>query len=218
MRMENKNINSLCLLLLLLFIAFLTDGFTHFSKGFADGWKEAGSEREHTFLIKNISVDLYPVDASRPADSLRNAATNTVLPYRKEQIGITVETPFGYAMTETVFGFIMLPVLLFLLVWGGLSFIRFIRDVKRRQIFTRENIKRLRVIGYGLAFIGLVGFIFDVMQHIWLLREVAVEIPGYQLAGFDFRYKSFIVAILFILFAEVFAIGLRMKEEQDLTI
>ena len=35
--------------------------------------------------------------------------------------------------------------------------------------------------------------------------------PGYQVAGFEFEYSTFFLALLFGLFAEIFALGVKLK-------
>jgi hypothetical protein len=90
--------------------------------------------------------------------------------------------------------------------------------VQRQQIFIRPNVKRLRVICWMLLFVGIMRNMFTGVDYFLLLKDSSVSFPGYQIAGFEFEYSTFFLALLFGLFAEIFALGVKLKEEQDLTV
>ena len=55
-------------------------------------------------------------------------------------------------------------------------------------------------------------------MHTWQLSQV-LKIPGYSYNWLNpFSHSSLLLGVLAFVIAEVFAIGLKMKEEQDLTI
>lgn len=60
--------------------------------------------------------------------------------------------------------------------------------------------------------------LFAGVDYFLLLKDSNVSFPGYQVAGFEFEYSTFFLALLFGLFAEIFALGVKLKEEQDLTV
>jgi len=87
-----------------------------------------------------------------------------------------------------------------------MSFIRFILNVNHNKVFVWENVKLLRLTAYGLM----------------LLAVVAAGDELYSGCSFTEVYNHFFDAFLFGVFnlivSEVFAIGLKLQEEQDLTI
>lgn len=87
-----------------------------------------------------------------------------------------------------------------------ISFIRFILNVNRNQVFVWENVNLLRLTACGLM----------------LLAVIASCDELYSGCGFVDIYDHFFDAFLFGVFnlivAEVFAVGLKLQEEQDLTV
>ena len=86
------------------------------------------------------------------------------------------------------------------------SFFRFILNVNRNEVFVWENVNLLRLTAYGLMFFTVVATCDEL----------------YTGCSFVDVYEHFFDAFLFgvfnLIIAEVFAVGLKLKEEQDLTI
>ena len=167
--------------------------------------------------IHRVEVALNPAVAYSLPDTLQ-LADNRKIPYQIGNIALGMKTDKVYELFSGIIGFVSAPVSLFLIVWAGLSFFRFIRDVQRQQIFIRPNVKRLRVICWMLLFVGIMRNMFTGVDYFLLLKDSSVSFPGYQIAGFEFEYSTFFLALLFGLFAEIFALGVKLKEEQDLTV
>ena len=87
-----------------------------------------------------------------------------------------------------------------------LSFVRFILNVNRNKVFVWENVNLLRLAACGLM----------------ILAVVAAGDELYTGCGFvevyDHFFDAFIFGVFNLIVAEVFAIGLKLQEEQDLTI
>ena len=87
-----------------------------------------------------------------------------------------------------------------------ISFIRFILNVNHNKVFVWENVKLLRLTACGLM----------------ILAVVAAGDELYSGCSFTEVYNHFFDAFLFgafnLIISEVFAIGLKLQEEQDLTI
>jgi len=108
------------------------------------------------------------------------------------------------------FGDAALLLLCFVIIFVGLyalaCFIRFIRNVNRDQVFTWENVSLLRWSGWGLLTMEVAMILFDAIE------------------GFSLSYiyqedtNDLIFGVFILIVAEAFAIGLKLKEEQDLTI
>lgn len=87
-----------------------------------------------------------------------------------------------------------------------ISFIRFILNVNRNQVFVWENVNLLRLTACGLMILALVAA-GDELYTGCSFVEV-----------YDHFFDAFIFGVFNLIISEVFAIGLKIKEEQDLTI
>ena len=91
-------------------------------------------------------------------------------------------------------------------VRSTIYFIKFILNINRNKVFIKENIRYLRWIGWG----NLTCSAFVVLNTILLQIDVwenLLDQTGY-----------FIFAIFGFIIAEVFSIGIKLREEQELTI
>ena len=103
------------------------------------------------------------------------------------------------------------------LIKAVLQFIKFIRNINRSDIFCWANVKLLRKLGTSLL-ITFATTLTSTYMHTWQLSQV-LKIPGYSYNWLNpFSHSSLLLGVLAFVIAEVFAIGLKMKEEQDLTI
>lgn len=85
-------------------------------------------------------------------------------------------------------------------------FLRFILNVNQNNVLTGENVNLLRLTGIGLLIIT----VFVLCSTLWEGENFAV--------AFDETIGLMIFSVFNLIVAEAFAIGLKLKEEQDLTI
>ena len=86
------------------------------------------------------------------------------------------------------------------------SFIRFILNVNCNEVFVWENVNLLRLTACGLMVLALVAA-GDELYTGCSLVEV-----------YDHFFDAFIFGVFNLIVAEVFAVGLKLQVEQDLTI
>lgn len=87
-----------------------------------------------------------------------------------------------------------------------ICFIRFILNVNRNKVFVWENVNLLRLAACGLMILAVVAA-GDEFYTGCSLVEV-----------YDHFFDAFIFGVFNLIISEVFAIGLKLQEEQDLTI
>lgn len=87
-----------------------------------------------------------------------------------------------------------------------ISFIRFILNVNQNQVFVWENVYLLRLTACGLMILALVATGDELCAGCSF-----VEV-------YNHFFDAFIFGVFNLIIAEVFAVGLKLKEEQDLTI
>ena len=115
------------------------------------------------------------------------------------------ETEYKPTWTNLFLSFVGLFALVACIV-SFVCFIRFILNVNHNKVFVWENVKLLRLSAYGLMFIA------------------ALESGNELCSGRDFIdiyndfFDTFQFGIFSLIVAEVFAVGLKLQEEQDLTI
>ena len=85
-------------------------------------------------------------------------------------------------------------------------FLRFILNVNQNSVLTGENVNLLRLTGIGLLIIT----VFVLCSTLWEGENFAV--------AFDKAIGLMIFSVFNLIVAEAFAIGLKLKEEQELTI
>ena len=102
--------------------------------------------------------------------------------------------------------FISAPFVIYFGIRAFVSFVRFILNVNRNQVFVWDNVRLLRWTGWGIL--------------IWVALCVIIELFAHvPLATICSEYMDMLVIGVFsLIVSEVFAIGLKLKEEQDLTI
>ena len=112
--------------------------------------------------------------------------------------------------TPITWGTMLVSVVVLLALLAGLvsflSFIRFILNVNRNKVFVWENVNLLRLTAWA-SIIPLLVFAWGQLYD----GSSFVEVYN------DF-FDAFLFGVFNLIVAEVFAIGLKLQEDQDLTI
>ena len=110
-------------------------------------------------------------------------------------------------ITEALCAIPVCIAVLCLSVHSFVSFVKFILNVNRDKVFVLKNVSLLRSTGWRL----LIAIVLCIPMELILMGTTVETV-----------FNDFVDPILFSVFclivAEVFAIGLKLKEEQDLTI
>ena len=110
--------------------------------------------------------------------------------------------------------FILSVLLFYPTVRGMVSFIRFILNVNRDKIFVRENVSLLRWAGGALLYMSIM-----VIPAILINQRVEPPTRAINVgSAFLFESLPIILGFVFLIIAEVFVIGIKLREEQELTI
>ena len=97
-------------------------------------------------------------------------------------------------------------VMIYLVIRSFVSFVRFVLNVNRDKVFVWENVPLLRWTGWGLLISSLIISFHDLIEHIPLDKI------------YDSVMEGLIFSVFCLIVAEVFAIGLKLQVDQDLTI
>ncbi|MDL2256193.1 DUF2975 domain-containing protein [Parabacteroides sp. OttesenSCG-928-K15] len=187
---------------------FLTQSFV---EGFMQGWNSY--EPEQTEDVMFVDVHLLPEVSGSSVSELINEKNGEAMPANIMRATVEIAPDGFYRAFETLCGFLLLGLIIAISIY----FIKIIIAVNRSIVFDWQNVKRIRYMGVGLLLV----FVLDFANFIYskLFVEQLVEIEGYRVVGdLSFSFLFFILGLVAFLVAEVFAIGLKLKEEQEFTI
>lgn len=181
-------------------------------RGFVDGWNEAGEER--TFSDLPITLSLQ-AGGEAAVDSAFCPQTNKYVPYQIHAVSVNSEAVIKhYSIWHVIFLILTIPIGLFML-YGFYCLIRMVIFVTRGEVFTSRNVFRMRCFVYG-AILGNM-----IVELNWWLQysEIAsqVQFAGYEVASYHLK-GEWIFYVITALLTEIFAVGVKLKQEQDLTI
>lgn len=192
-------------------LIILCENVFTFSEGissFKEGWDSDGKNK------KASTASFYLVDVQLTAemqDSLYNTKMGCNVPYAITRVKTFADFP-GWVML--IVPFALVAGLCYL--YGFYSLIRLLIAVLRREVFIEKNVFRLRVFAYSqAAAIGLF-WLFSWVSNHYIIQQL--QLPGYEVKGDAGFSVEWMLLMLIILFAEIFAVGVKIKEEQDLTI
>lgn len=195
---------------ILVFVMFMVTALKDAVPGFIDGWNEAGDSREYIGEKGTYTTDFFVKAKSVAEDSLLNKTFDEKVPYSVACIRTVVKTPSWYMMYRcgsALFGL--------LCMYGFYCMARVVFSAVRSNVFTRKNVKRMRLFIYSVISFGVWiegGYYF--LYHGWTSQ---ILLDGYEVESYSIKYPWMMFFIL-ALFIEIFAVGVKLKEEQELTI
>ena len=179
------------------------DAIESFNAGRETGAQQAesGASYVHSFLLP-VKAKVIPEGMEGEATLQLADGTKTV-PYSIAEVKCEVRPSWFIAIALTFGSF-------FVALIGIYSIYCLIRLLSRRNVYW------IRWFAYVNAGIYLALMFFE-----WLLERDAVSqlrIPGYQVVGIEHTVYDFSSFFVIVLLAEVYAVAVKIKEEQDLTI
>mgnify|MGYP000384135079 CR=1 FL=1 len=193
-------------------VVFIGSVVTDMFSGFMDGWNEAGDQKDF-HALPSVSL-LVRADDTLPADTLISAAQDTPMYCNTSEVSVQ-----GFRSTKwrggLVFFFLSADMQTGFLMQRFYSVARLVLTATKGEVFVHKNVRRMRIFVYALISVSL---LFELQQ--WgiyhdLVSQVRLE--GYEVLPYSFKYAWFNYMLL-ALFTEIFAIGVKIKEEQDLTV
>lgn len=150
-------------------------------------------------MLVLMAADLvmpFIADSSEMAESFREGW--------EEGRQARTQSPFN-SIVEVVMFIVGIPVF-FVAIASFVSFVRFILNVNRDEVFVWNNVPLLRWAGWGLLASDVWMVVFGLLSQ-EPVAKVCME-----------NSMGIIMGVFILMMAEVFSIGLKLKEEQDLTI
>ncbi|MCD8183135.1 MAG: DUF2975 domain-containing protein [Bacteroides sp.] len=220
-----RRLNILCVIVVLVLGYSVLETGYYFGMGLklaveAGGNASISMERQKELMnMKYISLMpenfSYVGDGEILQDSVYNEKSGTYVSASYGSLLVSVNTtmPIWMLMVSS-----LLPLLhLGVCVWAIALFIRLIISINKSDIFNWKNVRRLRFMGLAL----IISFCTSFLPSYFAFKRIGevFALRGYKLDLSDTVNTTILVlGISTLIVAEVFAIGLKMKEEQDLTI
>lgn len=209
-----KKLNLLCTLVFIVLICSLAESIYATAWGAIQGGKAGTHIKAEKFLHMHV-INVFPDNLIHSRDSLYNALTDQKLPFWYTQAAVTIND--DKAITSSLIQITLSYVVIICAILAIIQFIKFIRNINRSEIFSWQNVKLLRKLGIYLLIMFIVNLATSI-QSTWQVSQI-LSIPEYSYNWLQpLSESSLLLGVLAFVFAEIFAIGLKMKEEQDLTI
>lgn len=220
--MGKYKINTLCILVISILLASislpLVFSISSFMTGFKYGYDSASEATPA--VVQNAIVDVALV-----AEPSQFIATTDSLTFddghsypqimKRTQLLVPGEKVPIWTTWFTVFCSILIIILFVYLV---IEFIKFVININKNKIFIQDNIKRLRRFSFCLLLIALFQIASGIVEDI-SLSSLNLSLAGYQLTAFwMIPWSNMLLGCLSLLMAQIWSIGLKLKEDQALTI
>lgn len=219
-----KKLNILCILIVFVIGASLLMPIYNMGYSFGMGVK-AGLEATHSPQNEKL-LNTSPIVMSMKPDTnkflydhdrMRLTDSQTDIPVIWSQgifLADSNKIPEWSWIVQTIA--YILEILLFILML--VSSINFIVNINKDRIFTHHNVKILRKIGVYLLIMSAIEVATGVIREI-IVRSMHYSFNGYSVSAYwELPWGNIILGLLSLIMAQVWARGIAMREDQELTI
>lgn len=216
-----KQLNIICILV------FLSLGFsllphiyamgTGFVAGFKEGWNETRvlkrglSETTHRspvelFLMPDFGGNVIQLENLKTGKMLDVQMVSAIVWTDQNAQGIP---SFIFAILEFIY--------IVTIVWAVISFYKLINTINHQIIFDWINVRRLNKLGILLLISAVIVIIINLLNYYSVAEDIVLD--GHSINFFEvFNTINLILGLIALLVGRIFAMGIRLREEQELTI
>lgn len=198
-----KQIKLLTILIVLFFVGVASRDLY---AGFSDAWNERPTVPAGDLTV---SLDVRTVD-EQMCDSVYNASLGRMVRTIPDSLRVGVDM----SDLDLIFGFAQFPVAI-CCIYAFFCMVNLIMRVLRGKVFVPENVRAMRLFIYSMI-------VFEVLKEVQLYMSYALAVSQIRPEAFVvkpyFLQASWGLMLLLALFTEIFAAGVKIKEEQDLTV
>ena len=214
-----KRLNLICLGIVLAVLVSMSFLFSTFYYGFKAGIDayEQGAAGVEKLDVTYKMIGTMPTDVitneTATAINEKDGSTVSILPFIS-MIGIPNEKADA---TDSIFLSLLDWMVIICCIYAIVQFVKMIRNIHRNIIFDWANVKRLRRLGFSLILCFCCSLVTFAINNHFVSQVISLKDCDFSIA-FQFSDPTLLIGFTSLLFAEIFAIGLRLKEENDLTI
>ncbi len=216
-----KKLNILCFIVMLVLSYSVIEAVYYMGIGFKSGVELGLSAKMNMQRKQELmhleNINLLPRDLSNNflTDSIYNAKTGKYIPATYGQLTVSVDTQPSIVLR--ILSVIASLTDFVTTIWAIILFIRIVVSINKSEIFNWKNVRRIRCLGI-LLIISFACTFLTAFLTVYNVEKVFSSLH-YSLCLTDMvKITSLVLGLTALIVAEVFAIGLKMKEEQDLTI
>lgn len=183
---------------------------------FIGGWEEhrdSFMEGFNSSYEKNpyssVSFEIKPLEETR-LDSLSNSLSKEEVPFEIEKVRVPIIRSMWSDIASSFGGLCVFP-----LIAGIYCLIRLFISISKRDVFTDKNVMRMRVFTYSFVGLSILFSLAKWLDYIEVVRQITL--PGYEIRSLH-PPVDWVLLVVIVLFTEIFAFGVKIKKEQDLTI
>ena len=176
-----------------------------YEKGYQIG--VAAGEKLHSNIV---TLHLFPNDYGKYTETILNTKSGVDVPLSMRTVLVNLGSqtnPLGW-LKDILIVLYVLAFLCFIVL-----LIRFISSLKSGEIFNRGNERKLNWMGILFLVIYTVGWGLNGIEYAFAKSAVALE--NYTVMMDRMSVSPLITGIVFLLFAQIFAMGRNMKEDQE---
>ncbi len=214
-----KRLNLICLGIVLAVLVSMSFLFSTFYYGFKAGIDayEQGAAGVEKLDVTYKMIGTMPTDVitneTATAINEKDGSTVSILPFIS-MIGIPNEKADA---TDSIFLSLLDWMVIICCIYAIVQFVKMIRNIHRNIIFDWANVKRLRRLGLSLILCFCCSLVTFAINNHLVSQVISLKDCDFSIA-FQFSDPTLLIGFTSLLFAEIFAIGLKLKEENDLTI
>ncbi len=208
---------------LFIIAANFVDGWKSGVKAFKEGWEKAEVENKTGYKSswQNYTLLLEPQNFNHfYTDSIRNKKTGELIPISYERVQVRYDYQEPQSSKSLLLGtgmtLVALPtVILYLLIL--ILFYKLILAFYKDDIFSNDNVRRLRLLGTYT----LILWVLEVAFYSMYLTTVKslIEIADYKIIMSEhLEHELLLFGVILLIATNVMKRAITIKEEQDLTI
>lgn len=188
-------------------------GAEAFTAGFTQGYN---GEEAPDMTPLQIQFSPSAQTMFEPSDSIQ-FADGRQLPFVIDNVIVMAPKEKVPGWIEILF-LVITPIQLILLIIIIWKLLRFILNVPKEKIFVFQNVTYLRQISFSLLAIALLQVICGI-SYDYVFSKFEFTWPGYELGAYwTFPWGNLLLGFIGLLFAQIWAYGIQIKEDQELTI
>jgi hypothetical protein len=213
-----KKLNLLCILVFVVLVGSIVLNFTAgFMAGFDSVEETSKAGKPLPYNVRLTAMALYPKNPTVPTDTVVNSLTGEKTPILYSQIMAFTKSDKSGMVSPTLIVSTLLTSIF--AICAFVAFFRLVLRINKSNIFDWKNVRILRRLGIYLCILFVCKAVTLYSSLIEASHTIAIEGYGINWSeGQSSLALQLLLGLLCLISAEIFAIGLRMKEEQDLTI
>jgi hypothetical protein len=212
---------------LLLATSFL-DGWDDMKAGFIEGFQKgtyAADKSCEKKTVREVPSEMYFLNVKPKAgcqsypDTLVNLKSGQKIGTRYYEMRASMPANTPKPASVTVYGFIrgFLSLVMFALyIYVPILFCLLMRSLRKEIVFDRDNIRKIKRIGFSLVTIYLATTFFNMVSYESNL--LLFDFKDYTLKQEPVDVTLLLLGLVTLLIAEIISKASQMKEEQELTI